>query len=108
MKMKVPLQLLPSDRFMVITAMEEYRKGLSGMKLKMFDIAFNNVLQSKEHDGMELSYIIYALRKYAFIARTEKRITESNCYHDVAKWVDHALKRHQKMNGPRLKSVVSL
>jgi hypothetical protein len=90
--MKFPLHLLPSDWVTVLTAMEDYRITLSGYELKMFDIAYQNVYEQKEHDGMEFTYIIRALQ-YSNVL-------------DLVLWVEHTMKRHQKINGPRLKGVM--
>jgi hypothetical protein len=90
--MKFPLHLLPSDWVTVMTAMDEYRKTLTGYELKMFDIAYQNVYEQKEHDGMEFTYIIRALE-------------HAKCS-DLVLWVAHTMKRHQKINGPRLKGVM--
>jgi hypothetical protein len=88
--MKFPLHLLPSDWVTVLTAMEDYRNTLTGYDLKMFDVAYQNVYEQKEHDGMEFTYIIKAL--------------EHGEVNDLVLWVK--LKRHQKINGPRLKGVM--
>jgi hypothetical protein len=90
--MKFPLHLLPSDWVTVLTAMEDYRRTLSGYDLKMFEVAYQNVYDRKEHDGMEFTYIIRALQ-YSNVL-------------DLVLWVEHTMKRHQKINGPRLKGVM--
>jgi hypothetical protein len=90
--MKFPLHLLPSDWVTVLTAMEDYRNTLTGYDLKMFDVAYQNVYDQKEHDGMEFTYIIRALQHFN--------------YSDLVLWVEHTMKRHQKINGPRLKGVM--
>jgi hypothetical protein len=90
--MKFPLHLLPSDWVTVLTAMEDYRRTLSGYDLKMFEVAYQNVYDGKEHDGMEFTYIIRALQ-YSNVL-------------DLVLWVEHTMKRHQKINGPRLKGVM--
>jgi hypothetical protein len=90
--MKFPLHLLPSDWVTILTAMEDYRNTLTGYELKMFDVAYQNVYEQKEHDGMEFTYIIRALQ-YSNVL-------------DLVLWVEHTMKRHQKINGPRLKGVM--
>jgi hypothetical protein len=87
--MKFPLHLLPSDWVTVLTAMEDYRNTLTDYELKMFDIAYQNVYEQKEHDGMEFTYIIRAL-EYAKVD-------------DLVLWVRHTMKRHQKINGPKVR-----
>ncbi|MGA4718831.1 hypothetical protein [Fictibacillus nanhaiensis] len=91
--MKHPLYLLPSDWVSVMTAMDDYRNTLSNVnELNMFDIAYHNLYEQKEHDGMEFTYIIRALE-------------HAKCS-DLVLWVSHTMKRHQKINGPRLKGVM--
>jgi hypothetical protein len=90
--MKFPLHLLPSDWVTILTAMEDYRNTLTGFDLKMFDVAYQNVYDQKEHDGMEFTYIIRALQ-YSNVL-------------DLVLWVEHTMERHQKINGPRLKGVM--
>ncbi|WP_416729238.1 hypothetical protein [Fictibacillus sp. JL2B1089] len=87
--MKFPLHLLMCDWSLVVGAMEEYKKNLNGYELKMFEIAHQNVYNDKEHDGMSFKYIIVALKESGL--------------DDLVLWVEHAFKRHQKINGPRLK-----
>lgn len=89
--MKFPLHLLPSDRKVVLSAMDEYMEHLGGQELKMFDIAYQNVFEQKEHDGMSFKYIISAL------------IESDSDTDDLILWVEHAFKRHQRINGPKKK-----
>jgi hypothetical protein len=104
--MKFRMQLLKCDKHMIVGAMQEYKKGLIGFQLKMFEIALNKVLDNQEMDGMEFTYIIRALKKYSFQARISKRKIEADCYENLSLWVSKAMERHQKVNGPRLKGVM--
>lgn len=92
--MKSQLHLLTCDWSLVVEAMEDYRKNLGGYELYMFDIAYRNVYNQKEHDGQSFKYIIAAL-------------TESDSDTDnLILWVENALVRHQRINGPRNKGTL--
>ncbi len=90
--MKFPLHLLMCDWSLVVEAMEEHKKSLKGYELKMFEIAYQNVYHNREHDGMSFKYIIDALNESGL--------------EELVVLVDHAFKRHQKINGPRSKGVM--
>lgn len=89
--MKYQLHLLPSDQALVLSAMEEQREKLSGYDKSMFNIAYRNVCEQKEHDGMSFKYIITAL------------IESDSDTDDLILWVEQTFKRHQKVNSPKKK-----
>jgi hypothetical protein len=89
--MKFPLHLLTDDWIKVLSVMEDHKEKLESFEADMFEIAYQNVYNHKEHDGMSFKYIITALEE-----------SESNT-DDLILLIKHSLQRHQKINGPRNK-----
>lgn len=103
--MKQAIYLLPVQREMIKNAMKNYRKGLTGIGQKMFDISYNKIMQMNrtvELDGMEMIYISQALNKHGKQLSAVGKFYESEHYRIIAMEVERIRITFQYQYGPKV------
>ncbi|MED3965022.1 hypothetical protein [Niallia taxi] len=104
--MKQSIFLFEDQKEMVIIAMNYNRSTLIGVNKKLFDIAFNKMLQKNnpvELDGMEMILVSQSLHKYGKFLSNSKQIKESKKYRIYGDIFEEIRKNFQQLNGPKFK-----
>jgi hypothetical protein len=108
--MKEKILLIRTDLAMIKNAMRSYRKTQAGCQLRLFDIAFNKVIQTRsfiELDGMEMIYIHRSLNLHAHHLSKRGKMVEADHYFSLSSWMDITRERFQRKYGPKTEKTAS-
>jgi hypothetical protein len=105
--MKQTISLDRTHKIMVAKAMKFYQGSLQGMGKRLFDIAFNKVLEMGEDsvdlDGMEMIYVTQALNSYGKKLSSLKEYEGAACYRSLASHIEKTRISFQREHSPILK-----
>lgn len=103
--MKQTIYLNIEQHDIVQKAMGLFRNGLGRMDQKLFDIAFNKVLEMRDSvdlDGMEMIFITQALNKHAKQLVASGQYIESEPFRNLGREIEQIRFEFQYNNAPQL------